>query len=137
MIVSWMSLVIQTVCELVSVKTNPDLLNRVEKVANNIFQSADDSQFFHIVELESSSITGRIPAYLSDYSELSLACLSLYQTTFNKIWLDKFLLLGNIITQKFWDSDKEQFTDTQDTENLYINAMDTFDNAIYSGISCP
>ena len=135
MIVSWMSLVIQTVCEFVSVKNNPDLLNRVEKVANNIFQSAEDSKFFHIVELESSSMTGRIPAFLSDYSELSLACLSLYQTTFNKRWLDKFLLLGNIIAQKFWDSGKEQFMDSQDTENLYINPRDTFDNAIYSGIS--
>ena len=135
MIVSWMSLVIQTVCEFVSVKKNPDLLNKVEKVANTIFQSSENSQLFHIVELESSSITGRIPAFLSDYSELSLACLSLYQTTFDKKWLDNFLLLGKIISQKFWDADKEHFIDSQDTENLYINPRDTFDNAIYSGIS--
>ena len=135
MIVSWMSLVIQAIGEFLIEKENNEWLYKSNLVMDTIFSSANGEKIFHIIEEENGSLKGRIPGYLSDFSELALACLALYKCTYNEKWMKKFIILGELISKNFWDVSHESFIDSSNNKNLYITPRDTFDSPTYSGIS--
>jgi uncharacterized protein len=78
----------------------------------------------------------KIPGFLEDYAAVALGALSLYQLTFERIWLDRARALADSIMARFWDEDAQAFFDTaSDAEPLVTRPRDVSDNAIPSGSS--
>ena len=78
----------------------------------------------------------KIPGYLEDHASLGLAALSLYELTFEPIWLERARTLGDSTVRHFWDDQVGAFFDTPDDhESLVTRPRDVTDNATPSGTS--
>src|SRR5512146_944901 len=78
----------------------------------------------------------RIAGYLEDHASLGLAALSLYELTFDRVWLDRARELGDTMVQRFWDDATGASYDTaSDHETLITRPRDVTDNATPSGTS--
>ena len=78
----------------------------------------------------------RIPGFLEDYAALGLAALSLYELTFDAIWLTRARMLAEDAVRWFWDDETGAFFDTaSDHETLVTRPRDVTDNATPSGTS--
>ena len=74
--------------------------------------------------------------FLEDYAALGLAALALYELTFDSLWLDRALALGEAAVHWFWDDDAGTLFDTpSDHEQLITRPRDVTDNATPSGAS--
>jgi uncharacterized protein YyaL (SSP411 family) len=77
-----------------------------------------------------------IPGVLEDQAALGLAALSLYELTFDRVWLDRSIAIGKDMLRAFWDERKQSFFDTAvDSEQLITRPRDLTDNALPSGNS--
>ena len=138
MIVGWIALVVQALSEYGTNFNKQSWTLHGEQVVENIFRYFDDEddRFLpHIIGDDSDSRGTDITGFLSDYSELALACFCLYQNTLKEKWLSRFMDLSTTIIDKFWNDDDGVFYDTFQTENLYMIPNDTLDTALYSGPS--
>jgi uncharacterized protein YyaL (SSP411 family) len=78
----------------------------------------------------------RIPGYLEDHAALALAALSLYELTFDRIWLDRARALSESVVRWFWDDSTSAFYDTaSDHEQLVTRPREPTDTAMPSGNS--
>jgi uncharacterized protein YyaL (SSP411 family) len=78
----------------------------------------------------------RITGYLEDYAALGLAALSLYELTFDDVWLTRARALADAAVHWFWDDAASAFFDTpSDHETLVTRPRDVTDNATPSGTS--
>jgi hypothetical protein len=78
----------------------------------------------------------KIPGFLEDYAAVALGAVSLYQLTFDRMWLDRARKLADAIITRFWDEATQAFFDTAaDAEALVTRPRDVTDNAIPSGSS--
>jgi uncharacterized protein YyaL (SSP411 family) len=78
----------------------------------------------------------KIAGFLEDHAAVALAALSLYELTFDRVWLDRALELTESITRWFWDDAIGAFFDTAtDHEELITRPMDVTDNATPAGAS--
>jgi uncharacterized protein YyaL (SSP411 family) len=77
-----------------------------------------------------------IAGYLEDSAALGLAALSLYELTFEALWLDRARTLAESTVRWFWDDGTGAFFDTaSDHEQLVTRPRDITDNATPSGTS--
>jgi uncharacterized protein len=84
------------------------------------------------------SMRGRnpIPGFLEDHASVGLAALSLYELTFDGVWLDRARTLAASTIAAFWDDTDDGFFDTaHDHERLIVRPRDVTDNAMPSGSS--
>jgi len=78
----------------------------------------------------------KLAGYLEDYAALGLAALSLYELTFDEIWLERARTLAEAAVTWFWDDEAGAFFDTpRDHETLVTRPRDVTDNATPSGTS--
>ena len=78
----------------------------------------------------------KIDGFLEDYAALGLAALSLYELTFDPVWLMRAKALRGTLVTAFWDESARTFYDTAaDAEHLITRPSDPTDNAIPSGMS--
>jgi uncharacterized protein YyaL (SSP411 family) len=78
----------------------------------------------------------RIPGFLEDHAAVALAYLSLYELTFDPVWLARARTLGDAVTASFWDDSSNAFFDTaHDHERLITRPREVTDNATPSGTS--
>lgn len=78
----------------------------------------------------------RIAGYLEDHAALGLAALSLYELTFDSVWLDRAHEMADVAVRWFWSDDAGTFFDTAaDHEILITRPRDITDNAVPSGTS--
>jgi len=78
----------------------------------------------------------RIPGFLEDYAASGLAALSLYELTFDDVWLTRARSLADAMVTWFWDDSAGAFFDTaHDHETLVTRPRDIMDNATPSGTS--
>ena len=78
----------------------------------------------------------KISGFLEDYAALGLAALSLYELTFDEMWLTRARSLADAAVHWFWDDDTGAFFDTaSDHEALVTRPRDVTDNATPSGTS--
>jgi uncharacterized protein YyaL (SSP411 family) len=78
----------------------------------------------------------KIPGFLEDYAAVALGALSLYNLTFDRLWLDRAHRLADAIVARFWDESAQAFFDTAaDGETLVTRPRDVTDNALPSGSS--
>ena len=72
----------------------------------------------------------KLPGFLEDYSFVADGLLSLYESTFERRWLDAAVELANEMISLFWDEGGACFYDTgRDHEVLVVRPRDVFDNA--------
>ena len=78
----------------------------------------------------------RIPGFLEDHAAVALGFLSLYQLTFDRVWLERAETLAESCTSHFWDEAIGAFFDTaNDHETLVTRPRDISDNATPAGTS--
>jgi uncharacterized protein YyaL (SSP411 family) len=78
----------------------------------------------------------RIAGYLEDHAALGLAAMSLYELTFDRVWLDRARSMAMASVRWFWSDDTGTFYDTaSDHETLITRPRDVADNATPSGAS--
>ena len=78
----------------------------------------------------------KIDGFLEDHAAVALAALSLYELTFDRVWLDRARALGDEILARFWDDGAQALFDTaSDAESLVTRPRDVTDNAMPSGSS--
>ena len=78
----------------------------------------------------------RIAGYLEDYASLGLAALSVYELTFDTVWLDRARAMSDATVQWFWSDATGAFHDTaSDHERLITRPREIADNATPSGTS--
>jgi uncharacterized protein YyaL (SSP411 family) len=75
----------------------------------------------------------KVPGFLEDYAFLSNALLDLYESCFEKRYLDRALKLVAIILDKFWENGL-YFT-SRDSERLMYRPRSPYDEAWPSGLS--
>ena len=74
--------------------------------------------------------------YLEDYAATGLACINLYQLTFERTWLDRAREICDSVIKWFWDSKANAFFDTaSDAEQLIVRPRNVSDNASPAGNS--
>ncbi|HEX2025506.1 MAG TPA: thioredoxin domain-containing protein [Actinomycetota bacterium] len=76
------------------------------------------------------------PAYADDHALLGLACLDLYETTFDERWFVEGRRLADDLIRLFHDAEGGGFHQTgSDAEGLVLRPKELFDNAVPSGNS--
>jgi hypothetical protein len=74
--------------------------------------------------------------YLDDYACMAEACLTLYETTFDRRWLREAKRLAAALLELFADPDGDGFYQTgADAEALVVRPRELFDNAVPAGSS--
>ena len=77
-----------------------------------------------------------IPGYLEDHAALALGALSLYELTFDRLWLDRARALAEATVNWFWDDATSAFYDTaSDHEQLITRPREPTATATPSGTS--
>ncbi len=80
--------------------------------------------------------SARINGFLEDHAALGLGALSLYELTFDAMWLERARELSTSTIARFWDDALETFHDTpHDGEQLIAQPRDVTDNATPAGTS--
>jgi len=77
----------------------------------------------------------RFPAYLCDYAQLAVACLDLYETTYDPQWFRKAAELSNEINRLFRNEDGPYYDTGNDGEVLLTRNADGYDGVEPSGNS--
>jgi uncharacterized protein YyaL (SSP411 family) len=78
----------------------------------------------------------KLLGFLEDYSMLIDGLITLYETTFDRRWMDEARRLADEMVELFWAEGEEVFYDTgNDHEELIVRPRDTFDNAMPCGNS--
>jgi len=77
-----------------------------------------------------------INGFLEDHAAVALGFVSLYELTFDRIWIHRANDIANVMIELFWDDHIGAFFDTaRDAEKLISRPRDATDNAIPSGTS--
>jgi len=132
-LVNWNSLAITSFALAYGITGNSEYLKTAIVAGEFIWAKCFPNEIlFHAFKNEKA----KIPGYIDDYSFLIEAYISLYQQTFDEIWLLRADRLNNLLLEKFYDPVKEEFylTDEQSNE-LFIRVKDIYDNALPSGVS--
>ena len=77
----------------------------------------------------------RFPAYLCDYAQLTLACLDLYETTYDTKWFKKAKELSEETNRLFRNADGPYFDSGNDGEVLLTRNAEGYDGVEPSGNS--
>ena len=77
----------------------------------------------------------RFPAYLCDHAQLAVACLDLYETTYDPQWFRKAAELSNEINRLFRNEDGPYYDTGNDGEVLLTRNADGYDGVEPSGNS--
>jgi uncharacterized protein YyaL (SSP411 family) len=78
----------------------------------------------------------RIPAFLEDYAAVGLGFISLYELTFEPVWIERARSLAADMVENFWDDEIGAFFDTsKHSQALIARPRDVQDNATPSGTS--
>jgi uncharacterized protein len=131
---SWNALVIQGLTDAYHVFREEYFIQLAEKNAEfllaNVFQT--NGKLFHTWKNGKSSVDG----FLEDYALFIQACISLFENTGEKKWLDTAIILNNYVFENFYDSQKGLFYFAENkTDSVISNYFQTEDNVIPSSNS--
>ena len=78
----------------------------------------------------------RHPGFLEDYAAIALGFVSVYELTFNPVWIHRATDIAHMMIELFWDDAIGAFFDTaRDAEALITRPREVADSAIPSGTS--
>ena len=132
-IASWNGLMLRAFAEAGRILDRADLVSVAEASATFLMHRlVKDGQ------LQRSYKDGRavLAGYLEDYAAVADGLLSLYESTFDRRWLNAMQETVSKMLQAFWDESQGAFFDTAaDQPALVVRPQDVTDNAIPSGTS--
>src|SRR5919201_2478909 len=132
-IASWNGLMLRAFAEAGRILDRRDLVSVAEANATFLMQ-----RLMRDGRLQRSWKDGRamLDGYLEDYAAVADGLLSLYESTFDRRWLNAMQEMVSEMLQAFWDESQGAFFDTAvDQPALVLRPQDVTDNAIPSGTS--
>jgi uncharacterized protein len=131
-LVSWNALMIDALARAGVILPEPEYLIAAENAANFILQhlSRKDGRLLHTWRGGQAKLDG----YLDDYSYLINAFVTLYEATFNELWIDEAARLADFLLKHFEDRQRGGFFFTADDhEQLIARNKDLHDASVPSG----
>lgn len=132
MLAGWNGLMVRAVAEAARTFGNPK--HRAMAIAAGEFLFRDRVRGDRVVR--SMRGTEPVPGVVEDQAAVGIAALSLYEMTFDRVWLDRAVAISRAMVAAFWDEGSSSFYDTAtDHEQLIVRPRDVTDNALPSGNS--
>lgn len=131
-IMAWNGLAITALSESSMYLNNSKYLNIAIKSANLIWNDFQSDRGFYRINYNGVS---EVAAQLDDYAYYLQALISLYDTDKNKVWLDRAIVVTNIMLDKFWDEKNSGFYNVpvDQKSGLLIRPKTAFDKTLPSG----
>ena len=132
-IVFWNSLMTQALCE--GYFATGDNTYKIKAIQNIKTLLKLESDYGRLPRLKiNDSIVGS--GFLEDYAGLAMACISVYEITFDETWLNEAKRLQDNVVQMFWDDKTARFYDVSAKEDqLVVRSSTEYDNVTPSGTS--
>jgi uncharacterized protein YyaL (SSP411 family) len=132
---AWNALMINAFAKAANVLEKPEYAQAADRAATFLLTTMRHEDY----RLYRTTFEGTAPklnAYLEDYAYLVDALVSLYETTFESLWITAALELTKVMIEQFWDEAEGAFFYTgKDHETLIAKSKDPQDNATPSGNS--
>ncbi len=131
---AWNGLAIRALVEAGRAFEEPSYTGAAERAASFVLAHLRDDRG----RLARSWREGRLggPAFADDHAAMALACLTLYETTFELRWFEAARALVDELLERFVDAERGGFFQTgDDAEKLLVRPKDLYDNAVPSGNS--
>lgn len=133
-IASWNALMVQAYIDAFAALGDDDYLQKAKKAAKFLTENLLDSDH-KVVRSYMNGKKGR-SGYLDDYSYLTNAFLSLYQITFDEVWLKQAQNLTDYTIAQFWNADSGMFYyASKNNEELITRPYELEDNVMPSSNS--
>jgi uncharacterized protein YyaL (SSP411 family) len=125
---SWNAMILKGLCDAYAAFGEEDFLHLAKKNARWILNSqvTEEGKLLRNFKNGRSNIDG----FLEDYAHVIDAFISLYQVTFDKVWLEKANQLLNYSLQNFQDETSKMFFFTSSDTKLIARKMELNDNVI-------
>ncbi len=133
-IASWNGLALRAFAEASATLNNDLFLDRAREIATLIAErvSRDGGRLAHAYSDGKAGEEG----FLEDYAFIINAFISMFESDYNKRWLDTAVSLTNSMIADYWDNSVNMFYDTRIlAESLIIRPRTILDNAIPCGNS--
>ncbi|MDC0154661.1 thioredoxin domain-containing protein [bacterium] len=130
---SWNALMISAFARAARVFDDTDFEMRAVRAADFIFENLRDESGRLLRRWRDGE--ARYLAYLCDYAQLAVACLDLYETTYDPEWFQKAVELCQVINRLFRNDDGPYYDTGIDGENLLTRNAEGYDGVEPSGNS--
>ena len=132
-IVFWNSLMTQALCEgYFATGDNTYKIKAIQNIKTLLKLESDNGRLPRLKI--NDSIVGS--GFLEDYAGLAMACISVYEITFDETWLNEAKRLQDNLVQMFWDDKTARFYDVSAREDqLVVRPSTEYDNVTPSGTS--
>ena len=130
---SWNALMISAFARAARVFNDSEFEKRAVYAANFIFNNLQDESGRLLRRWREGE--ARFPAYLCDHSQLAVACLDLYETTYDPEWFRKAAELSDEINRLFRNETGPYYDTGNDGEALLTRNAEGYDGVEPSGNS--
>jgi len=130
-ITAWNGLMLSGLAEAIKISENPASIAAARRTVEFIFEKLfRDGFLLHTYKDGQAKLLG----YLDDYAFLAVGLLDLYETLFDRLYLDRAIELTDIMLREFWDErDGGFFFTGKSHEPLISRAKPIFDASVPSG----
>ncbi len=130
---SWNALMISAFARASRVFNDPEFEKMATRAADFIFNNLFDDSGRLLRRWRDGE--ARFPAYLCDHAQLSVACLDLYETTYEPVWFQKAVELSDKINRLFRNAEGPYYDTGTDGEVLLTRNAEGYDGVEPSGNS--
>ena len=130
---SWNALMISAFARASRVFNDPEFEKMATRAADFIFNNLFDDSGRLLRRWREGE--ARFPAYLCDHAQLAVACLDLYETTYDPAWFRKAVELSDEINRLFRNEDGPYYDTGIDGEVLLTRNAEAYDGVEPSGNS--
>jgi uncharacterized protein YyaL (SSP411 family) len=130
---SWNALMISAFAKASRVFNDPEFEKMATRAADFIFNNLIDDSGRLLRRWREGE--ARFPAYLCDHAQLAVACLDLYETTYDPAWFRKAVELSDEINRLFRNEDGPYYDTGIDGEVLLTRNAEAYDGVEPSGNS--
>ena len=129
----WNGLMIAAIAKGGAVLNNEKYIKAAENAANFIYNNLQKSDG-RLMKRFRKGESGLDP-HIDDYSFMIWGLISLYESTFNTLYLSRALILSKIMIEDFLDENGGFFIGSKYAEKLMVRTKNSYDGAIPSGNS--
>ena len=129
----WNGLMIAAIAKGGAVLNNEKYIKAAENAANFIYNNLQKSNG-RLMKRYRKGESGLDP-HIDDYSFMIWGLISLYESTFNTLYLSRALILSKIMIEDFLDENGGFFIGSKYAEKLMVRTKNSYDGAIPSGNS--
>ena len=130
---SWNALMISAFARASRVFNDPEFEKMATRAADFIFNNLFDDSGRLLRRWRDGE--ARFPAYLCDHAQLSVACLDLYEATYDPVWFRKAVELSDKINRLFRNAEGPYYDTGTDGEVLLTRNAEGYDGVEPSGNS--